>query len=169
MSEHQRETAFLRQCLLYDDTAECHKLEEGITQVQRDERCVRRAVLLMALLTALAAAGLCYAVVFLEDYPHNMTRLLTPFIVKVFCALGVGSLICMLAFGGLRVVYRKELEQRRDDCRRLATKLLESRLGKPRAMPLSGVLKEQELMVNHSKAVVSASEIVTLSRELRSR
>ena len=168
MSEHQRETAFLRQCLLYDDTAERHKLEEGIAQTQRDERCVRRAVLLMVLLTALAAAGLCYAVVFLEHHPQNMSQFITPFIVRVLCALGVGSLICMLAFGGLRIVYRKELEQRREECRRQVTKLLESRLGKARVMPLSGVVKEQEVMVNHSKAVVSASEIVTLPRELRS-
>ena len=168
MSEHQRETAFLRQCLLYDDTAERHKLEEGITQAQRGECCVRRAVLLMVLLTALAAAGLCYAAVFLTDYPQNTSQFLTPFIIKIFCALGVGSLICMLAFAGLGVVYRKDLDQRREECRRLATKLLESRLGKPRAMPLSGILKEQEFIVNYSKAVVSASAIVTLPRALRS-
>jgi hypothetical protein len=123
----------------------------------------------MVLLTALAAAGLCYAAVFQEHHPQNTSQVLTPFIVKVFCALGMGSLICMLAFAGLGVVYRKELDQRREECRRLATKLLESRLGKPRAMPLTGILKEQELMVNHSKAVVSASEIVTLPRRLRSR
>src|SRR5437879_8848596 len=42
MSEHQRETAFLRQCILYDDTGERHKLEESITQLQRNELCVRR-------------------------------------------------------------------------------------------------------------------------------
>jgi hypothetical protein len=168
MSEHQKETAFLRQCLLYDDTVERRKLEEEITQAQRDDRCVRRALLLMALLIALAMAGLGYATVFLPNTPQNTSQFLTPFIIKVFCALGVGSLICLVAFGGLRAVYRKKLEQRREDCRRLATKLLESRLGKPRAMPLSGVFKEQELMVNHSKAVVSASESVTLPRELMS-
>ena len=49
MSEHQKQTAFLRQCLLYDDTGEGHKLEESITQLQRNERCVRRAVGVMAL------------------------------------------------------------------------------------------------------------------------
>jgi hypothetical protein len=168
MSEQQRETAFLRRVILYDDTAERHKLEEGITQTQRDERCVRRAVLLMVLLTALAAAGLCYAAVFQEHHPQNMSQFITPFIVKVLCALGVGALICMLAFGGLGVVYRKELEHRREECRRLTTKLLESRLGKPRAVPWPGVGKEQELIVNDSKVVVSASEVVALPRELRS-
>jgi len=40
----------------------------------------------------------------------------------------------MVAFTGLGVVYRKELDQRREECRRLAAKLLESRLGKPRAL-----------------------------------
>jgi hypothetical protein len=134
MSEHQRETAFLRQWLLYDDTAERYKLEEGITQAQRDERCVGRAVLLMVLLTALAAAGLCYAALFPADFPQNMRQFIAPFIVRALCALGVGSLICMLAFAGLWAVCRKELDQRREECRRLVAKLMESRLGKPRAV-----------------------------------
>ena len=77
MSEHQKQTAFLRQCLLYDDTAERHKLEERITQIQRDERVVRRAVLLMALLAALALAGLGYSAVFMADYSLNVSQLST--------------------------------------------------------------------------------------------
>jgi hypothetical protein len=44
MSKHQKQTAFPRQCLLYDDTAERHQLEERITRLQLDERWVRRAV-----------------------------------------------------------------------------------------------------------------------------
>jgi len=134
MNEHQKQTSFLRECLLYDDTPDRHELEERITRIQRDERCVRRAVWLMALFAALAIAGLCYSVVFLLDYPLSMSQLLTHFITKLFCALALGSLICMLCFIGLGVVYRKELDQRRDECRQLATKLMESRLGKPRAL-----------------------------------
>jgi len=132
MSERQRATAFLKQCLLYDDTAERHQLEQEINQVQRDERCVRRAAWLMALLTALAAAGLCYAAVFLAECPQNMTQF--TFIMKVFCTLGVGSLICVVAFGALRMVYSRKLDQRREECRRLTTKLFESRLGQKRYM-----------------------------------
>jgi hypothetical protein len=37
-------------------------------------------------------------------------------------------------FLGLQVVYRKELAHRREDCRRLATKLLESRLARPQGV-----------------------------------
>ena len=133
MNEHERQTAFLRQCLLYDDTAERHKLEERIAELQRDEICVRRAVWLMALFAALAMAGLGYAAVFEADYPLNPSQFATRFVIKVLGALGAGSLICLLAFLGLGAVYRKELDQRREQCRRLATKLMEFRLGKPRA------------------------------------
>ena len=92
----------------------------------------------MGLLAALSLAGVCYTTVFLADSPENMTQLITPLIVKVFCALGVGSLICMLAFAGLGLVYRKDLDRRRDECRRLASRLLESRLGKPEKTTVPG-------------------------------
>jgi hypothetical protein len=134
MSEHQKQTAFLRQCLLYDDTAERHELEESITELQRNERCVRRAVWLMALLIAFSLAGLCCSVVVRVDDPQSMSKLVTHFASKIFCALGLGSLICLLAFAGLGVIHRSKLDQRREDCRRLAAKLLESRLGEPRAL-----------------------------------
>ena len=135
MSEHQKQTDFLRHCLLYDETAERHKLEERITQLQCDEICVRRAVWLMALFAALAMAGLCYAATFVADFPLNLSEFTGQLIVKVLCALGIGSLICLLAFLGLGVIYRKELDERREECRRQATKFLESRLGKPITAP----------------------------------
>jgi hypothetical protein len=135
MSDHQKETAFLRQCILYDDTEERHRLEERITQIQRDERIVRRAVWLMALLTALAMAGLSYAAVFMADYPLNVSQFTTGLLLKLLCALGAGSVICLFVFLGLGAVFRKELDQRREDCRRLALKVMESRLGQPRDLP----------------------------------
>ena len=128
-SEHQRETDFLRKCICYDDTEERHRLDERITQIQRDRRIVRRAVWLMALLAALAMAGLGYAAVFMVEYPVNVPQLTTRFLIKALCALGAGSLICLFAFLGLGVFLRKELDQKREDCRRLALKVLESRRG----------------------------------------
>jgi len=130
MSEHQRETAFLRQCLLYDDTGEGHKLEESITQLQRNERCVRRAVGVMGLLVALAMAGLCYSAVFVAGSSQNVSQFVTPFISKVFCALGLGSLISLAAFVGFWVGLRQQLVRRQKECRRLVTRLMETRLGK---------------------------------------
>jgi hypothetical protein len=88
----------------------------------------------MVVLTALSMVGLGYAAIFLVDHPQDMSQFVKQFVSKVCCALGLGSLICLVSFTGLGVVYRKELDQRREDCRRLAAKLLESRLGKPRAL-----------------------------------
>ena len=151
MSEREKDTTFLRRCIVFADSAERHQLEESITQLQRNGRCVRRAMGLMALLIALATAGICYSAIFLADYPQNMTQFLMPFISKVFCALGLGSLICLLAFAGLAAAYRTELDQRREECRRLAMKLLETRGGKPSIVPL---------------AVVPTLEIVALPKGL---
>jgi hypothetical protein len=132
MSEHQKHTEFLRQCLLYDESARRQELAEGITQIQRDARCVRRAVWLMALLTALAVAGLAYGVVLADNFPYNTPQ----FIIDIIYALGVGSLISLLAFMGLGMVYRKKLDERREECRQIVMRLLESRLGKPVTAPL---------------------------------
>jgi len=163
MSEREKDTAFLRQCIVHEDSAERHKLEESITQLQRNGRCVRRAVGLMALLVALATAGVCYSAVFLADYPQNMTQFMMQFINKAFCALGLGSLICLMAFAGLAAVYRTELDQRREECRRLARKLLETRGGKTSIIPLPLAVEDRENTDGRSEATVPALEIVALS------
>ena len=72
MSDRQRQTEFLRRCLLYDESNERHQLAERIRQVQQNERCVRRAMWLMVLLAALAFAGLAYSAVFLVDFPQPL-------------------------------------------------------------------------------------------------
>jgi hypothetical protein len=125
MSDHERETAFLRHCIGYDESDEGRNLEEGVAQAERDERCVRRAVWLVVLLTAIGVAGLCYAV-FLADVRRNESQL----VVKIFGAVGLASVLCLPGFLAYWGIYRKELGQRREECRRLAARLLESRLGK---------------------------------------
>jgi len=132
MSEHQKETAFLRQCILYDNSAERVGLEDRISRVQRDGLCLRRAMWLMALLAAMALACLGYGLIFVENVFYNTPQL----IIAIICAVGVGSLFCLLVFLGLGIAYRNNLDQRREECRHLVTRLLESRLGKPVAAPL---------------------------------
>ena len=127
MSQHQKATEFLKQVIHYDDSAERQTLEEGITQDARNERCLRRAVSLVALLSALALAGLCYAAVLLTDSPQNKSY----FGIKVLAALGLGSLICLPVFMGFWISCRRKAERRREECRKLTAKLLQSRLGKP--------------------------------------
>ena len=131
-TEHKRETAFLRHCIRYDDGAERHRLDEEITRIQRDEGCLRRAMWLMALLAALAVAGLGYGAVLVEDVLYNTSDL----IIAIIGAVGVGSLFCLMVFVVLGIAYRNNLDQRREECRQLVTRLLESRLGKPVTPPL---------------------------------
>jgi len=131
MSEHPRETEFLRQCLRYEDNAEHEALVERIGQLERDARCVRRAVALMAVLTALVVAGLGYLAVLGAKFPQDTLQL----IVRSISALGLASVISLVAFAGLTMVYHMNLEQRREEGRQLVTKLLASRLGNPAAVP----------------------------------
>jgi uncharacterized integral membrane protein len=131
MSEHQKHTMFLRQCILYDESAGRQELDEGIIQIQRNACCVQRAAWLMVILIALAVAGFGYGEVLVENFPYNSQQ---P-IIDIICALGVGSLISLLAFVGLGMVYRRKLDQRREECRELVARLLESRLGKPVSAP----------------------------------
>jgi hypothetical protein len=125
MSEHQKHTEFLRQSVLYEESDERRELEKGLTQVQREARCVRRAVWLMATLIALVLACLGYATIFVNNFPDEAPQ----FLVNLICALGLGSLISLLAFVGLDVVYRMKLNQRREECRQRVASLLKSRLG----------------------------------------
>ena len=130
MSDHQKDTAFLTQLISYDDTDERRNLAEQIARLQRDERCVRRAIWLMLLVTALALAGIGYGAVF-RLHPMNMEQFITQFGIKILSALALGSLICVVTFLGLGASYRIELAKRRDECRRLAAKFLEARFGAP--------------------------------------
>jgi hypothetical protein len=155
MSDHQRETAFLRQCIRYDDTEERHRLEERITQIQRDERIVRRAIWLVGVLAALAMAGLGYAAVFMMEFPLNLPQLATRLLIKALCVLGAASLVCLFGFLVLGVLFRKELDQRREDCRRLALKVLEARLGQPCDVPQPVITKAPEMLPNGTEPAVS--------------
>jgi hypothetical protein len=62
-----------------------------------------------------------------DNFPYNAPQ----FIVNLVYVLGLGSLISLLTFMGLGLVYRKKLDQRREECRQRVATLLESRLGKP--------------------------------------
>jgi hypothetical protein len=152
-SNYQGEVTLLRQIVAYDDSTERHQLDARITQAQRDERCVRRAVVLMGLLAVLAAVGLGYAAVLLPHHPLDMSRFFSRLIVQVLCVLGLTALGCLLAFLALDVIYRIRLDARREECRRLATKVIESRLGRPR--PSSGRRDEPVSVVMNLSATPS--------------
>jgi hypothetical protein len=157
-SDHERETAFLRRCIRYDTSTAGRQLDERINQVQRDERCLRRASRLVALVALLATAGLGYGAVLLDDFPAHMSVFTSEFVIKILCALGIGSLICLVAFTSIGFFYRKELNQRREECRGLVTKLLESHLGEPQLKLRNGELKEHEVIALRSRIATAPPE-----------
>ncbi|HXC97711.1 MAG TPA: hypothetical protein VN048_00110 [Verrucomicrobiae bacterium] len=159
-TEHEKETAFLRRCIRYDLSAAGRQLDERITQVQRDERCLRRASWLMAMVAGLAMAGLGYGAVLLDDFPGRISVFTSLSVIKIFCAVGIGSLICLLAFTGAGLFHRRELSRRRDECRSLVTKLLESHLGEPQSKLRNGELKEQETIVLRSRIAAAVPDVV---------
>ncbi len=161
-TEHERETAFLRRCIRYERGAAGRQLDERISDVQRDERCLRRASWLMAMVAMVAAAGLGYGALLVDDFPERLSVFASLVVIKIFCALGTGSLICLLAFTGVGLLHRKELNRRREECRGLVTKLLESRLGEPGLQPRNEELKEQEAVVLQSKIAAASPETVKL-------
>jgi len=127
MSEHEKHTEFLKWCIHYDESARRLELAEEIARIQRDMRCVRRAAWLMAIITALAVTGLVYPAILVDNVFYNVPH----FVVDLIFALGLASLFCCTVFMGLGMVYRVKLDQRREECRELVTKLLESNLSKP--------------------------------------
>jgi hypothetical protein len=113
--------------MLYDSTDERHKLEEQVAGAERTERCFRRAVFLMAVVAGVAVAGIGYSAILLQDFPLNKAHL----ILRIFCALGLASLVSLLTFVAFWRVARGTLNEQRDRCRRLVTRIVESRLGRP--------------------------------------
>jgi hypothetical protein len=144
-SEHQKETAFLRRCILYEESNEGRQLDQRIAQIQRDERSLRRAKWLTGVLAALVGLGFVYMAFLIEDLPNHISQFAAEFISKTVCALGIGSLVSLLAFGWLGFRNRRELNLRREECRQLVTTLLERRVGKLPAPHQNGELNKPEL------------------------
>jgi hypothetical protein len=138
MNEHQRHTEFLREIIRYDDTEERHKLEGRIVEVQRDERCVKRAARLMALFVALSAAGVGYGAVLQDNFPYGKFG----FLVRFICELGLAAVICLAVFAVLLAVYRVRLNRLRDEFRKVVNRILESQLGKAQVAKSRGARLE---------------------------
>jgi hypothetical protein len=147
VNEHEKETAFLRQCVSYEEGPASRQLHARIAQIQRDDRCLQRAIWLMGVLAAVAVFCFGYLAVFSDDFPAHVSLFAGQFATRVISAVGIGSVISLLAFAGLRLKSRRELNTRRDECRELVTNLLVRRLGQVGAASHNGHLKESEVHV----------------------
>src|SRR5581483_6090963 len=154
MSEHQRETAFLRHIISRGESAECRKLEKRIAQVQANQRCVQRVASVMSLFPFLALAGIGYGGILVESFPNGGSEL----VFRLLCVLGLASMICLVGFAGLLAVYRLELNELREECRRVVKRLVEPHLVKsPIARPPSNHPASEEGDDFQNPGQVSAS------------
>ena len=126
MSPCERETELLARCIRDDNTGELHRQEQKVAEIEREERCLRRAIGLMAVLTGIAIVGASFTLLLLKDLTPYQSELT----VHVFRVLGVASFISLLAFANLWIARRAQLKRERAQRRSLIKILL------PRVSPL---------------------------------
>ena len=121
MSKRQKQTAFLKALILHADSEERARLEERIKRAEREELCAWRALWLVCLLAVFSCLGICYSAVLIPEFFNNSSHI----IVRVFCGLGLGSLICATAFLAFWMWCRGVMNRVQEDCRRFVMAMLE--------------------------------------------
>ena len=96
-------------------------------------------------------AVLAYGAVLLGNFPYNQARV----VIKAVCAVGLASLICLVSFLGLLMIYRERMNRLREECRRLVIKLLEARPGRPHITSL----RHSDLGAGYDGVAQSGAEI----------
>ena len=135
MSKRQKQTAFLEALIRYGNLDERAHLQERIKRAERDEQCAWRALWLVSLLAVFSGFGICYSAVLIPGFFQNSSHIA----VKVFCSLGLASLICAVAFLGCWIWCRAVLNRAQEDCRRCVMAVLEplGRTNFPQFPPLA--------------------------------
>jgi hypothetical protein len=123
MSNSARETELLIKCIRDDATGELHRQEQTVARTEREERCLRSAVWVMAALTGFALVGAGHSLVLLK----NQTPYHSELVIHGFRILGVASLISLWVFVVLWIIRRERLKQQRAQCRALVQELLAAR------------------------------------------
>ncbi|HXG49535.1 MAG TPA: hypothetical protein VNO52_18075 [Methylomirabilota bacterium] len=114
MSERQKQSEFLKALILETDTEEHRRLREKIIEAERDERCVNRAMRIVAVVAVLAVCGIGYLAVLLPDFFEESSHIL----IRSCCALALGSLICFFVFLGLWIWHRALVNRALEEGRR---------------------------------------------------
>jgi hypothetical protein len=124
MTEYSKQSAFLKQLMELDQSAETRLLRDRLQTAERNERCVLSACGLVAIIALFGLAGLGYSAVLLRQFFDSQTHVL----IRIFGALGLGAGLCLLFWVGLWFYYRGAVNRVREECRRQVTRMLEARL-----------------------------------------
>jgi hypothetical protein len=121
MSKRQKQTAFLKTLILHGDAEVRAQLEERIKRAERDEQCAWRALWLVSVLAVFSGFGICYSAVLIPEFFHNSWQT----VVRLFCGLGLASLVCAVSFLACWLWCRAVLNRVQEDCRRFVMAMLE--------------------------------------------
>jgi hypothetical protein len=124
MTEYRKQTAFLKELMDLDESAENRLLRDRLRIAERNERCVLGACGLVAIIALFGLAGLGYSAVLLRQFFDGHTHVL----IKFFGALGLGAGLCLIFWLGLWFYYRCAVNRVHEECRRQVTRMLENRL-----------------------------------------
>ena len=123
MSERQKQAAFLKALMTYEDGIEHQLLKERLCTAERNERCLIYACRLVGCLVLVGLGGLGYSAVLLPQFFDNAPH----FLIQFFSALGLGSMMCLSVFGGLWLWYRHAVNRVYDECRKVVIRMIEAR------------------------------------------
>ena len=133
MSERQKQREFLKGLLGFAGSPVRRDLHDRMLKAEHDEKCVRSALILVGLVALFSVSGLGYSAVLLPEFFDSST----PLLVKLFCALGLGSVLCMIVFLGCWIWYRSIANRLHDECRHIVMESLGTRITTERAAHLS--------------------------------
>ena len=137
MSERQKAIKFLKALIQCDNSEHCHELRERVKRAERDEKCIRSALFLVAVLGLLSLSGIGYSAVLVHEFARFSSHIST----KIFCALGLASLICIGVFLGVWLHHRAATNRVYDECRRFIHAFMESRFEVAHPSPMATTLE----------------------------
>jgi len=124
MTERDRQTEFLMRLMVLAESKSDRGLHARIEQAQHDESCIRFALTLVIFIGGFAVSGLGYCSVLHPEFFDSTT----PTLVKIFCAVALGSLICTVVFLCCWWWYRKSSNRIYQECRQLIIDAIQERL-----------------------------------------
>ena len=124
MTERERQTDFLKRLLVLAEPKAERELHARINQAQHDEKCIRFAFILVALVGGFAVCGLGYCAVLHPEFFDSSA----PTLVKICCAVALGSMICMIVFCGCWLWYRSNSNRLYEEGRQVVMQAINARL-----------------------------------------
>lgn len=114
--EHDRQTVFLEELIERMDSAEASNLLHRLSQAQKEETCMRRAVLMVGMILLISVAGYSYGAVLWNEYQRPE--------ILMQCASGVGlaSLLCVIVFLAGWRSYRRHFDKLHQEARNIVLK-----------------------------------------------